>query len=590
MFDMKLNKLLVIIISAIAVIMICVVSKEATIQYMFAEVFYGTGEGNSDIVFSKNSGFYKEKFMLRIYAPTDEIYYTLDGSDPDRNSLKYERALVIRDASDNPNVYSLRTDVTTRFSEEVEIYCENLDEVPEYKVPDEKIDKCNVVKVVYYDQNGNKSKVAERVYFIGFNNKSGYERVNVISITTDPNNLFDPETGIYTTGNIFEDFSRNELSQNYEKKNEWEHWKANYHQRGREWEREGNIKIFDSEKKIVLSQTSGIRIQGGMSRGIYPKSLNLYARDEYGENRFDYDIWGTGYKPKRMTLTCGGNDYYTKIRDRLASELVKDTEIATMNYEPYVLFLNGEYWGFYYLTEKYDAQFVEYYYGINRGDNDDNIIIIKNGKIEVGTEEDQYGLYNTMVQFIEENDMSIDENYKKACELMDMNSFIDYFAVECYIARRGDWPKSNYALWRSRNVSNRPYEDGKWRWMLFDVNSRSMKSHYYYFDYIKENRKNSDMFDSLCENEEFRHKFSERIVELSNTVFEKEYVNQKITQYVELMDQPMKKHFQRFFGTSNELFHSEIEDIRYFYNERKPYIAETIEFHFGEEYLGETVQ
>ena len=117
-----------------------------------------------------------------------------------------------------------------------------------------------------------------------------------------------------------------------------------------------------------------------------------------------------------------------------------------------------------------------------------------------------------------------------------------------------------------------------------------MKSDYYYFDFIEENRKDSKMFDSLCENEEFKRKFSDRIIELTNTIFDKESVNQKITEYVQLMDKPMEKHFQRFFGTSNELFHTEIEGIRFFFNERQPYIVETVVYHFGEKYVGETIQ
>ncbi len=585
---MKKNKIFIIVISAMLIMLFCMASREANIGYILAGMIYGNSGNNSDIIFSKNSGFYNEEFELRIYAPTDEIYYTLDGSEPDKNSYKYQQPLVITDASENPNVYSMRTDVTTRFSDEIDEEYIDLSREPLYVVPDSNIDKCNILKVVYYDQYGNKSDVEERVYFVGFANKEGYENVNIISITTSPENLFDYEDGIYVTGQSFDDYCSNGIPEN--KKSSWEHWKANYHQRGRAWEKESSIQIFDKDRELVLSQIAGIRVQGGASRGFYPKSLNIYAREEYGNNRLNYDFWGTGYIPKRVTLTSGGNDYYSKIRDRLASELTDDCNIVTMNYEPYILFLNGEYWGFYYLTEKYDAQFIEYYYGINSDIVDENIIIIKNGAIEVGTEEDKYELYDTMVDYIENNDMSIQENYQKACELMDMDSFIDYFAIESYIARIGDWPKSNYALWRSRNISDQSYEDGKWRWMLFDVNSASMKSGYCDSDYIYENRKDSKMFDSLCENEEFKRQFSERIIELTNTIFEKGLVNQKITEYVELMDKPMEKHFQRFFGTSNDLFHSGIEEIRYFFDEREPYIAETIENQFGKEYLGETVK
>ena len=132
-----------------------------------------------------------------------------------------------------------------------------------------------------------------------------------------------------------------------------------------------------------------------------------------------------------------------------------------MNYEPYVLFLNGEYWGFYYLTEKYDVQFIEHYYGVDKGTLIDDIIIIKNGDVETGVSADFHVAYSDMMEFIIENDMSVEENYKKACEMLDIDSFIDYFAVLGYAGRSGDWPHQNYALWRSRNISEKKYEDGR---------------------------------------------------------------------------------------------------------------------------------
>ena len=188
-----------------------------------------------------------------------------------------------------------------------------------------------------------------------------------------------------------------------------------------------------------------------------------------------------------------------------------------------------------------------------------------------------------------EKDLSIKENYENVCEVIDISSFIDYFAVEGYIARSEDWPNQNFALWRSRNISNKKYEDGKWRWMLFDVNSSSMSYELISHDIIATLRSTSDLFDSLCENSEFKKLFSSRLIELSETVFEKEYVNQKIDEYVQLMNQPIEKHYQRFFGTSNQKYYDGIQEIKTFFNQRKSYVFESIRTNFGEDYLGENL-
>lgn len=567
---------------------LCVISREAKLDYILAGMLYGNTDENSDIIFSRNSGFYDEEFLLRIYAPTDEIYYTLDGSDPNKESIKYDHPLIIVDASKNPNMYSMQTTVTTRFSDEIDGTYLDLSKEPLYKVPEKSVDKCNVLKVVYYDYHGNKSEISEKVYFVGFQEKEGYEDVGIISITTQPGNLFDYEDGIYVTGKYYDEYKENGIPER--KLKYWERWDANYHQRGSGWEKKSYIQIFDKDKKKALSQNVGIRIQGGASRGYYPKSLNIYAREEYGDNRLKYDFWETGYNPKRMTLTSGGNDYYTKVKDRLVSELASECDVVTMNYEPYALFLNGEYWGFYYLTEKYDVQFIEHYYGIKQKSLIDDVIIIKNDEVETGVSADWHVSYSEMKEFILNNDMQVQENYKKACELLDIDSFIDYFAIEGYIARCGDWPNSNYALWRSRYTSEQPYEDGKWRWMLFDVNSSALETDLVDYDFIAGMRADSDLFDSMCENEEFKQKFSLRVLELADTVFEKENVNQKIDEYVDLMNKPMENHYQRFFGESNDKFHYWVKDIREFFNQRRAYVVESIKSNFGEEYLGGTTQ
>ena len=436
---MKTKKLIIVITTIAVVAAICVVSSNYNFSYFFAEMVYGGENGiESNIIFSKQSGFYEEEFQLKIYAPSDEIYYTLDGSEPNRESLRYDAPILIDDATKNENVYSLRTDVCGSF-----IAGDTL-----YTIPDYLVDKCTVIKVAYYDETGNLSAAETRNYFVNYDEKAGYENISIISVTTDSENLFSDDKGIYVLGDSFKEYcEENDLSTK-----SYYRWGANFLNRGREWERNVNIQVFDENKELVLSQNVGMRIQGGVSRGLLPKSLNFYARDEYGDNRMKYDFFDTGYYPQRVTLSGGGNDYYSKMLDKLGAELTEDLEFCKMTFKPYALFLNGEYWGFYHLTEKYDEHYIEHYYDVES----DHVIIIKNGNLEVGTEED-YIAYIQMREFVENADMSLEENYQKACELLDINSFIDYFAAEIYMARQVDWPSSNYALWRSRECSNKKY-------------------------------------------------------------------------------------------------------------------------------------
>ena len=541
----------------IVLVLLCGINTQFDLKYFFAGIIYGRNNSmQSDILFSKTSGFYKDEFYLKIYAPSNEIYYTLDGSEPTKDSLKYETPILIKDASENENTYSMREDFSTGF----------LLEEPKYEVPEYLIDKCTIIKVAYYDESDMQSDVEEQVYFVNFEEKTGYENVNIISITSDPKNLFSDEEGIYVLGDTYKKFLEDGSEE--EKARDWCFWAANYRNHGRFWEREASITVFNTEREKVLTQKVGIRTQGGASRGYYPKSLNIYARDEYGDNRLRYDFWGTGYYPKRMTLSSGGNDNRGKMLDPLISGLVKENDFATMNYEPYVLFLNGEYWGFYYLTEKYDEQYLEHYYDVDR----DNVIIVKNGDVEGGIETDA-GLYEEMVAFVENADMTLEENYRYACELLDMQSLIEYFAAEIYIARELDWPSSNYALWRAREPGSQEYEDGKWRWLLFDVNTSAFNGNLIEHDTLAYARRKSDIFGNLWNNQEFRENFAETVLKMSETVFEEELVLQKVSEYEELMFEPVQKHHERFFGNTFEGKYPTISGIRKFASQRTAYIS-----------------
>ena len=555
---MNKQKYILVLLSVLLLIGVGTAACGFDWEYFYGSFVYGSNsQANSKIIFSKETGFYEDEFYLRIYAPSDEIFYTLDGSDPSAGSLKYEEPILIQDASFNENKYSMRTDLSAGFVAKED----------EYAAPDYLIDKCTVLKVAYYDENGVRSAVEERVYFVDFEEKAGYEDVNIISITSNPENLFSEDQGIYVLGDTY----KNAIDGVNKEETDWCLWPANYTNGGRYWEREANVTVFDETGTRVLFQKAGIRIQGGASRGLNPKSFNIYARDEYGDNRFRYDFWGTGYYPKRMTLSAGGNDNRGKMIDRLGSELTAECNFATMHYEPYVLFLNGEYWGFYYLTEKYDDHYIEQVYGVD----DDNVIMIKAGEIEVGEPED-LNVYLEMCNFMETADMTIDDNYRYACELMDMQSLIDYFAAEIYMARLIDWPTSNYALWRSKGTGNQYYEDGKWRWMLFDLNTASMHEDSVEHDTLARVIRKSPMFKNLWTNETFRDDFSARILEMSETIFEESLIVGKVDEYVKFMFEPVRKHHERFFGRTFEGKYPTAESIKNFALFRAEYIPDML--------------
>ena len=73
---------------------------------------------------------------------------------------------------------------------------------------------------------------------------------------TDESDLFDDESGIYVLGNAYERWKN---SSSYDPDTPDWAYVGNYTQKGKEWEREAIIQIFDQQKPAV-TQNVGIRM------------------------------------------------------------------------------------------------------------------------------------------------------------------------------------------------------------------------------------------------------------------------------------------------------------------------------------------
>lgn len=516
------------------------------------------------LTFSAESGFYEEPILLEITAPEGtDVYYTLDSTDPDEGSILYTEPIYLEDATQHENVYSMRTDVSAGFyTDLIELY-HPADGNPEYVAPDFLVDKCNIVRAIAIREDGQKSGIVTKTYFVGLTPEE-FDGVNFVSVTTDPSNLFDPDKGIYVTGTAFENYmTRTDVTKH------WRFWDANYRMHGKEWERSATVTFFDKNGHLTHDQQyAAIRTQGGISRGTVPRSLNLYAKNTLGKNNlFDFELFSSDFIPHAVTLTCGGDMLWTKFNDYMMSMRCENLNFATMKYEPYVLFLDGEYWGFYWLAEKYDEHFISHYYNVDP----DNICMVKNEQIGCG-DDSAISLYYKMRYEILNRDLSQQNEYEYICSIIDVDSFLDYYATMAYISRQEDWPHSNVALWRSLQSSDDAYADGRWRWMLFDCNSVSMSA-----DIVNDNSleyiiENDELFASLWNNSEFREKFKTRILWIAESCFNAEDMLGFIDNYDSSMKEVLRKSWTRFHGSQNnklEDYEYDMDGYRIFFSERK---------------------
>ena len=540
-------------------------------------------------VFSLESGFYSEDDVKELtITSADTVYYTLDGSDPTTSdtAMVYDGAIPMYDRSIEDNVYSKYQ------HEDDSPYSIKLGQ--QFEANPEKFDKATIVRAASKSEDGTFSRVTSKTYFVMNDEKlEYYSGIPVVSIVTDPDNLFGKDNGIYVAG-----------QQNIDQEEE----AANFLSAGKEWEREADI-IYFRDGELGFTQKMGIRIRGASSRNSQAKGFNVYARGKYGDSKLDYKLIDgnisadDGKKIKRYdSFGMRAVTWVDRLREMVVhSSLCDLPALATYDSERCMLFIDGELWGMYEITEKA----TDYYIQSNYGVPSENVTVYKNGILEDGPEDEPRNLQH-LGNFCAANDLSVQENYDYVTSVVDVDSIIDCYCTGLYVGT-WDWPNYNYFMWRYNGeaIDGNPYSDGKWRFGAFDFDY-SVGLAYESFGDVESYQHDSFMkmdgvkegiptviFSKLLENPEFRHKFASKfcsyaysVYEASKMVTELDTEEDKYMDYITMSawrwnDGAPDSDIDSFMSENKEYYHKEMEEMRTFFKERAKYAVENMENYLG---------
>lgn len=479
--------------------------------------------------FSHLPGFYNEAFDLLITHPDPcvTLFYTMDGSKPTQNANEVKGAIPLYDRSGEANVLS---EIPTNYIGDISRF--------RWRSPNGNVSKATVIRVGAFKEGALPSETVG-TYFI-YNEGAQKYSLPVISISTDNENLFGEQRGIYVPG--ISKISGDEFT-------------GNYFERGRDWERDAFFEFFNENGELKLSQNIGIRIHGGVSRRYPKKSLRLYARNEYGLSTFRYSIFPeSDYgEYKRLILRNSGQDFgRSLIMDPVAQELVRHLDFDTQAYRPTIVFLNGEYWGIKNIRERYDRHYLERVYGVDPNNID---LLSNNNNVSEGDSLH----YNEVIHFVENNDLSNDDYFDQLKKLIDLENFIDYYSSQIYFGN-DDWPHNNIDFWRLRvpyNPEAPKGHDGRWRWLMFDVDRSMDHSSGPDFNIIEllteKYGKNgrewpNRLFRNLFENENFKIGLINRISDLLNSTF----IPHRVSTIIDNMKQPLEGEIKEYTHRWNE--------------------------------------
>ena len=290
-----------------------------------------------EVLFSHQGGFYDEPFALSLGC-TDwncQIHYTINGNTPTAGSALYNTPLYL-----DESLFST-----------ADIYTLPISPLFEPFEPDF-VQHAIVIRAAAFDGNGQRvSEVATQTYLIHSLGCDSHS-LAVVSVCADSLALFDYDTGILVPGALFDP--------------EYPDYTGNYYQRGMEWERLANVEFYELDN-TGINQQCGLRAHGNRARKAPAKGLKIYAREEYGKKRFKHRFFDTTtirsfkhliLKPFSTLWPCSG------VQDYVANRMALQMGLEAPNSRPVVVYLNGEYWGIYFLQEKLDDHYLEDHFGV----------------------------------------------------------------------------------------------------------------------------------------------------------------------------------------------------------------------------------
>ena len=490
-------------------------------------------------------GFYRHAPQVTMDCPDTalRIFYTTDGQEPTTADRLYTHPLALS---------------TSLFSD-ADLYQVPMCPPSNWFVPSEGVQRVVVLRAAPFNSVGQRvGEVVTQTYIVA-DLGSDSHGLPVVSICASRRDLTDDSTGIFVPGVWYNG----------------DDWSGNYYQEGREWEREVNMEIYLPDGQVI-NQKCGLRTHGGSSRRYAQKGMKVYAREEYGDKRFrarifeDTDVDAF----KRLVLkpfVCSWT--HAGVQNMVTEQIARNLRLDVPAIRPAVLYLNGEYWGIYFIQEKPDEHFLKDHYG----GNEDYYNVMSNWVNLLDNGTDVY--FQQMMSWFATADLAIQENYEEACRWIDVDNFVDYQIFEIF-TNNEDWPANNMRCWQ--------YFMGKWRWIFYDGDATLKHLEWGGFEYATydgdeeypASRISTLLFRKLLENPDFQKKFVERYNSLCHSILSYYSTKPYLDAATDAIQEEIPLQMDRFkFPATYKKWSADVKEVDEFLRQRPAQaIAEMLKY------------
>ncbi len=298
-----------------------------------------------------------------------------------------------------------------------------------------------------------------------------------------------------------------------------------------------------------FSLPCGISMSAVTSLNADCKSMVLRFRDVYGAEAPKLDIFGKARVYPSLILRSGQDSDIGYVRNALCHELAiqAGSNVIARRYLPVTLYVNGSYFGIYFLEEPADPML----YAQSASVESDSV-----SRVELPVPF-AHELYQDVIRYAVFNDPSRDENYRYLAERVDIDSVIDMVILQCSCGN-SEFGSGSICLARSDEA------DGKWHIMLDDMDSTFFSNTGFGIllgDYAWNNVQISSLIVPLMKNDEFRDRFLSRTAELYASVLSPDNIASTVDAVVSPLSGELERHTENMWnGISG--FEQSVEQLK----------------------------
>ena len=288
----------------------------------------------------------------------------------------------------------------------------------------------------------------------------------------------------------------------------------------------GHVSFYeDGVEKFSVG--CGVKIFGGTSIYYAKKSFQLKFRGKYGASKLDYKVFDNLDIDSfnSLVLRAGGQaQYRSMISDEVGTSIASLSgnmpSLLVQSYRPCDLYINDRYMGVYFIREKISDDFVASHLG---GDPSETTIIkdFWNGSYAVAGVDGAE--WKEIWSFVQKKDLTVASNYEYLKSVIDFDSLIDFYIMEMFV---GNTDSGNVRLCKTR------YGDGKWRWILFDLDLsfeiQKSGANTYLGSLSAKKRPFNPVIYNLLKNKEFSQYFEDRLMMHVGSTLSNENVRARI--------------------------------------------------------------